>query len=85
MPPLSPKSRTLRGKVAAHSRWAHEDPTPQTAKKRLAFDQRFLDEVDPDRTLPEAERLRRAQSARKAYFARLALQSAEARRSRRNA
>jgi hypothetical protein len=43
---------------------------------------RFIDQVDPDRTLPEAERLRRAEHARSAYFTGLALKSAQARRRR---
>jgi hypothetical protein len=43
---------------------------------------RFLDEVDPQRLLPEAERLRRATSARKAYFTALAYRSARARQKR---
>jgi hypothetical protein len=42
--------------------------------------ERFYDEVDPERVLPEAERELRAQSARKAYFSRLAMKSAKARR-----
>jgi len=46
---------------------------------REAFEARFLDEVDPDRVLPEAERNRRAEHARKAHFQRLALKSARAR------
>ena len=46
---------------------------------RAAFLNKFEDQVDPDRVLPEAERLRRAESARKAHFARLALASARAR------
>jgi hypothetical protein len=41
---------------------------------------RFEDEVDPDRTLPSDERVRRADQAKKAYFTRLALRSAQARR-----
>jgi hypothetical protein len=45
---------------------------------------RFLDEVDPDRVLPEAERLRRAEHARSAYFSKLALKSAQARRRRKD-
>lgn len=49
---------------------------------RAAFEQRFLDEVDPGRTLPEGERLRRAEHARKAYFTRLAYLSAKARKAR---
>ena len=40
------------------------------------------DEVDPDRTLRSAERARRAEHAKKAYFTRLALKSAQARRKR---
>jgi hypothetical protein len=41
---------------------------------------RFERQVDPDGELPPAERARRAGHARKAYFTRLALRSAQARR-----
>jgi hypothetical protein len=41
---------------------------------------RFEREVDPDGELPIEERQRRAEHARKAYFLRLALASAKARR-----
>jgi len=44
-----------------------------------AFMARFEREVDPDGTLAE-ERARRAEAARKAYFAQLAHKSAKARR-----
>jgi hypothetical protein len=40
-------------------------------------------QVDPDGILPEAERQRRAECARKAYYTALAAKSARARRSRR--
>ncbi|CAN5898656.1 hypothetical protein BH23ACT5_BH23ACT5_10360 [soil metagenome] len=40
---------------------------------------RFEDQVDPDRVLLPAERARRAEHAKKAYFTRLALKSAQAR------
>jgi hypothetical protein len=40
---------------------------------------RFEDEVDPDHRLSDTERLRRAEQARKAHFARLALRSSRAR------
>lgn len=43
---------------------------------------RFEDQVDPERTLTPGERARRAEHARKAYFARLALKSAKARAAR---
>jgi diacylglycerol kinase family enzyme len=46
---------------------------------------RFLDEVDPLRALPEAERNRRAERARKAYFTKLAYLSSRARSQRRQA
>jgi hypothetical protein len=49
---------------------------------RRAFNQRFLDQVDPDHRLPDRERHRRAESARRAYFTRLAYLSARSRRSR---
>ena len=39
-------------------------------------------DVDPDGVLPVEERLRRAEMARKAYFTRLALKSAQVRRQR---
>jgi hypothetical protein len=45
----------------------------------------FIDQVDPDRVLPEAERERRAAQARKAYFAGLALASAKSRRNKKAA
>jgi hypothetical protein len=75
-------SRRLRARLAAHSRWARHDPKVGTVAARAAFEKRFLDEVDRDRVLTEDERLRRAQSARKAYYTRLTLQSAQSRRRR---
>lgn len=41
---------------------------------------KFEREVDPDGTLPPDELARRAEHARKAYFQRLALKSAQSRR-----
>lgn len=43
---------------------------------------RFEKQVDPDGTLPEQERRRRAEAAKKAYSNALALNSAKARRKR---
>lgn len=72
---LTPSQRVLRAKIAAHESWAHtEDWTARTANGRKAFEDKFLEEADGDR--------RRAESLRKAYFARLALKSAQARRRR---
>lgn len=73
----------LRGRVGAyvtHSRHSGQEITSAARKKFLA---RFYDEVDPDRTLSEAERERRAAMARRAYFAKLQLRSAQVRRTKR--
>ena len=80
MPGLTASERTLRARLAAHTLHSQVDPTEHTAPARRAFLERFYDEVDPDRELPEAERERRAEHAKKAYFTRLALKSAKARR-----
>jgi len=77
---LTPTERSLRARAAAHAKWANNDPIQGTAKAREAFLRSFIDKVDPDRILPEPERLRRAASARSAHFASLAYKSARARR-----
>jgi hypothetical protein len=81
------KSRTiasLRGRIGAYTRWARtEDRVAATEPARRAFATRFEIEVDPDSVLPVAERHRRAEAARKAYFARLGLKSAQARAKKR--
>lgn len=78
---LSPAERTLRARLAAHALHAQvADPSAHTAPAREAFLDRFERQVDPDGLLPEAERLRRAEHARKAYFTSLAYKSARARR-----
>jgi hypothetical protein len=74
---------SLRGRMAAHSRWARTpDRGGATALARRGFDARFEREVDPDGKLPREVRARLVESARKAYFARLAYLSAKARRKR---
>lgn len=75
--------RVLIGRLGAHTKWAQTaDRTAATAAARAAAMKKFEDQVDPDRTLPAAERARRAESARKAHFQRLALKSAQARRAK---
>jgi hypothetical protein len=77
---LTPTERSLRAKLAAHERWARQDGRTGTEKARAAFLAGFEAKVDPDGVLSPEERRRRAESARKAHFARLALASAKARR-----
>ena len=80
MPALNPEQRRLRAQIAAHEMWANcDDPAAQTAPARAAFMERFEREVDPGGTLAPAERARRAAHARRAYFAKLALKSSQAR------
>jgi hypothetical protein len=82
---LTPEQRVLRARIAAHTRWANEDAAGRLAnaqRAREGFGRRFLDQVDPNRVLPEAERQRRAESAMRAYMAQLALKSSKARGAR---
>lgn len=62
----------LRGRIGAYRLHATHDPRETMQKARETFLARFEREVDPDGTLPEDERQRRAEYARRAYFARLA-------------
>ncbi|MBZ4561393.1 hypothetical protein GBO17_21330 [Mycobacterium avium subsp. hominissuis] len=81
--PLTSSERTQRAKIAAHTSWANtENRSARTANARRAANDRFEREVDPEGKLAPAERAKRAESLRKAYFARLALKSAQARRRR---
>lgn len=76
-----PSELSLAGRIGAYASWANtSDRSARTAPAREAFQRRFEDEVDPDRILDPAERAQRADAARRAYFARLALKSAQARR-----
>jgi len=69
----TPDERSLIGRLGAHTKWANEpDRTAATASARRAFEQGFLDQADGDP--------KRAASQRRAYYARLALKSAQSRR-----
>ena len=73
MPIPPPAELSLAGRLAAHESWARTtDRSARTAPARAAADARFLDQADGDPV--------RAGHLRKAYFARLALRSAQARR-----
>ncbi len=78
--PDNPAQRSLRGRLAAHTLHSRvSDPVAHTAAARKAFLDRFERQVDPDGALPPAERARRAEHAKKAYFLNLAAKSAKAR------
>jgi hypothetical protein len=79
----TPSTQRLAGSIGAHESWARtSDRAGRTANGRRKFLERFEREVDPNNELTPAERAVRAEHARKAYFARLALASAKARRRR---
>jgi hypothetical protein len=63
----------MRSQIGAYESWANTpDRTARTAPARRALDQKFLTAADGDPV--------RAEYLRKAYFTRLALKSAQARR-----
>ena len=66
---------SMLGRIGAHVSWANtKDRTARTAPARAALEQKFLDQADGDPV--------RAAHLRKAYFQRLAMKSAQARRKR---
>lgn len=77
----SPAERTLRARAAAHARWSQE-PNREAATQpaRAGLQAKFEQQVDPDGVLDPVERAKRADSARKAYYADLSRRSAAARR-----
>ena len=73
MPARASTDRALIAAIASHESWAHTaDRTARTAPARAALDQKFLDEADGDPM--------RAAHLRRAYYYRLSLKSAQARR-----
>src|SRR5215204_518038 len=83
--PASPAERSLRARLAAYALHAQRDPRETTANGRAAFLARFDREVDPEGLLEPEERRRRAEQARRAYFARLSLAAVKARQAKRAA
>jgi hypothetical protein len=81
--PLTAQQNFLRAKIAAHARWAKENPAANAARGQaglLAKFEREAREAEPG--LSDAEYSRRAESARKAHMARLAFASSKARGAR---
>jgi hypothetical protein len=80
---LTPQERSLRASAAAHTLHSKVDsrehllPALAASPARLAY---FERQVDPHGVLSEAERARRAEHARSAYYADLTRQSIAARR-----
>lgn len=82
--PLTAEQRSERARLAARARWSRtRNRSAELAKARAAFMARFERDVDPNGEMPPEARAKAAESARSAYFARLAQQSAKV-RSRKN-
>jgi hypothetical protein len=79
---MTPEQRSQRARIAAYAQHAQHDTRATTAKARATFLASFENKVNPDRKLPEAERVRRAQAARKAHFTALAYKASRARSAR---
>lgn len=85
---MTPAERSMRARIAAHSRLANAseaDRRDMTAAARRAFADRWERQVDPDGVLAPDERARRADHAKAAHFHRMALKSAQSRRRKRPA
>lgn len=80
---MTEEQRKHRARLGAHTSWANTtDPAARTAAGRKAALERFEKEVDPDGVLPPEERARRAEHAKKAFYARIQLASANKRAAR---
>lgn len=80
---MNTNERSLIASIASHESWARTpDRAARTAPARAAMAARFEREVDPDNVLPPAVRAKMAENARSAYYKRLALKSARARKRR---
>lgn len=69
---------SMSGRIGAYRLHATHDRRETTAAARAKFLSRFEIEVDPDGKLPAEERSRRAEYARRAFFAALAFKRVQA-------
>jgi hypothetical protein len=78
-----PHDMALRGRMGAYSQQANNDTRETTrAAREVANVKRYLDMVDPDRVLPEDERMRRAMAKRREHMVRNGRLSGQARRAK---
>lgn len=80
----APNRHAVAGRIGAHAKWGRTaDRAAATEAARKAAEDRWLREVrqeNPD--IDHRTAVKMAESRRKAYFARLAMRSAEARKRR---
>lgn len=71
MAAADPTRRSQNARIAALSRWSKQDSKQGTQAARDGRLARFARQVDPDNSLPAAERDRRARCAMRAEMARI--------------
>lgn len=78
---MTPEQRSTRARSASEKSWKVTPDRPgRTAAARAASGKRFLGLVDPDGTMPLADREAAARIAQRKHFAAMGRRSAEARR-----
>lgn len=78
---MTPAERGLRARSAAHQGWANtKDRTERSRPGREAARRRFEAIVDPDGVMTEANRMKAAESAYRAYMADNARKSVKSRK-----
>ena len=73
---FDPTDMARRGRIGAFVTHSRHDPRETTRNARAAFLAKFARKVDPEGILPEEERQRRAEMARRAHYSRIARLSA---------
>jgi len=80
---LTPEQRALRARIAAHSSWAKTaNRRARTQPGSQALLAKLAAEVDPDGLMSPEDRAKAVENAKSAYFSRLAMRAAAARRSK---
>jgi hypothetical protein len=74
------KTRAIWGRIGGLTAWSLNDAETMVGPAHRGFRRRFENLVDPERVLPEAERMARADRARRAHMLTLAAKSAAARK-----
>jgi hypothetical protein len=70
---LTPGERTLRARLAAHARWAREDPTVNARRAQAGLLDRFRREIVAEQgEVAEPELTRRAEARRREHMTRIA-------------
>jgi hypothetical protein len=78
--PLTPEQRSMRARIAARAQHAQGKTNTAPARRNSPNSVEYwARQVDPDGTLPEAERLKRANHARLEHMTRLSFEASKAR------